>query len=91
LDFVLQNILLKLYFLRFWRKTSEADTKFTDTDLTLRFAFMPSICNVGYYSLVVFLYCHYMYRRNQPSSGVQVVVQLKDTQIEQMVNPQNQK
>jgi hypothetical protein len=48
--FVLQNILLKLYSLRFSRKTSESDIRFTDTDLPLRFVFMPSVCNVGYYS-----------------------------------------
>jgi hypothetical protein len=42
-------------------------------DLTLCFAFMPSICDVGYYSLG-FLYCHYMFRHNRPSSCVQVVV-----------------
>jgi hypothetical protein len=46
--------------------------------LTLRFACMPSICNVGYYSLVVFLCCHYMFRPNRSSSGVQVVV-VKDS------------
>jgi hypothetical protein len=35
---------------------------------------MPFMCNVGYYSLVVFRYCHCMFRPNRPSSGVQVVV-----------------
>jgi hypothetical protein len=44
------------------------------TDLTLSSAFMPSTCNVGYYSLVVRLYCHYMFQPNRPPSGVQVVV-----------------
>jgi hypothetical protein len=43
-------------------------------DLTLHFAFMPSMCNIGYYSLVIFLYWHYMFWPNQPSSGVQVFV-----------------
>jgi hypothetical protein len=38
------------------------------------FAFMPSMCNVGYYSLVVFLHWHYTFRLNRPSSGVQVVL-----------------
>jgi hypothetical protein len=46
-------------------------------DLTLRFAFMPSMCNVGYYSLVVFLYGHYIFRPNQPSSGIQVMMIIK--------------
>jgi hypothetical protein len=35
---------------------------------------MPSMCNFGYYSLVVFLYWHYMFRPNRPSSGVKVVM-----------------
>jgi hypothetical protein len=42
-------------------------------DLTLRFASMPSMCNVSYYSLI-FLYWHYMFRPKQPSLGVQVFV-----------------
>jgi hypothetical protein len=42
-------------------------------DLTSCFAFMPSGCNIGHYSLI-FLYWHYMFRPNRPSSGVQVVV-----------------
>jgi hypothetical protein len=41
---------------------------------TLRFAFMPSMCNVGYCTLIVFLCCHYMFWPNRPSSGVQIVV-----------------
>jgi hypothetical protein len=43
-------------------------------DLSLRFAFMPSMCYVSYYSLVAFLHCHYMFRPNRPSSGAQVVM-----------------
>jgi hypothetical protein len=45
----------------------------TYTNLTLSVAFMPSRCNFGNYSLVVFLHCHYMFRPNRPSSGVVVV------------------
>jgi hypothetical protein len=30
-------------------------------------AFKPSMCNIGYYSLVVFLYWHYMFRPNRSS------------------------
>jgi hypothetical protein len=41
--------------------------------LTLHFAFMPSMYNVGYYSLVIFLNWHYLFRPNQPSSGLQAV------------------
>jgi hypothetical protein len=44
------------------------------TELTLRFASMPSMGNVDYYSLVVFLYWHNMFRPNRPSSDVQVVL-----------------
>jgi hypothetical protein len=44
------------------------------TELTLRIASIPSMWNVGYYSLVVFLNWHYMPRSNPPSSGVQGVV-----------------
>jgi hypothetical protein len=45
-------------------------------NLTLHFAFMPSMCMCifGYYSVVDFLYRHYMYQPSRPSSGVQVVV-----------------
>jgi hypothetical protein len=32
--------------------------------LTLHFDFMSSMCNVSYYSLVSFFYCHYMFRPN---------------------------
>jgi hypothetical protein len=32
------------------------------------------MCNVGCYSLIVFLYWLYMFQPNRPSSGVQVVV-----------------
>jgi hypothetical protein len=35
---------------------------------------MPSMCNFGYFSLIVFLYWQYMFRPNRPSSGVQVVM-----------------
>jgi hypothetical protein len=43
-------------------------------DLNLRFAFMPSIFKVSYYSLVAFFYWHYMIWPKRPSSGVQFVV-----------------
>jgi hypothetical protein len=43
-------------------------------NLTLLFAFMPSMCNFDYYSIVVFLYWDYMFRPNRPSLVVQVVV-----------------
>lgn len=43
-------------------------------ELTFYFDFMPSMRNVGYCSFLVSLYCHYMFRHNRPSSGVQVIV-----------------
>jgi hypothetical protein len=55
-------------------KCMHVTTELIFIDLTLRFAFMPSMCKVGYYSVVVFLHWHHMFRPNRPSSGVQVVV-----------------
>jgi hypothetical protein len=53
---------------------NKVNKKITYMDLTLRFAFMPSMCNVGYYSPVFLLHWHYMFRPNRPSSGVQIVL-----------------